>query len=48
MSAHHYAAFVWPTYILTAVAFAWMILDTVLRARRWRKRVEALEKADKS
>lgn len=38
-----YAAFVWPAYALTAVVFAWMVVSTLLRARRWRRRVERLE-----
>jgi heme exporter protein D len=39
-----YAAFVWPAYGVTALGFAWMVLDTLLRARSWRRKVEALEK----
>lgn len=35
-----YAAFVWPAYGISAVAFVWMILDTVLRSRAWRRRAE--------
>ena len=38
-----YAAFVWPAYIVTALAFAWMVFDTLARARRWRREVERLE-----
>jgi len=34
--AGKYAAFVWPAYGVCAIAFAWMIVDTVLRARHWR------------
>jgi len=40
-----YALFVWPAYAVTALAFAWMVLDTLLRARAWRRRAERLEKA---
>ncbi|HEY1751641.1 MAG TPA: heme exporter protein CcmD [Caulobacteraceae bacterium] len=32
-----YAAFVWPAYAVTALTFIWMVADTLLRARRWRK-----------
>lgn len=39
-----YAAYIWPAYGATVVAFAWMILDTLLRARRWRREAERLEK----
>ncbi|HWA60307.1 MAG TPA: heme exporter protein CcmD [Caulobacteraceae bacterium] len=39
-----YGAFIWPAYGATVVAFAWMILDTLLKARRWRRESERLEK----
>jgi heme exporter protein D len=39
-----YAAFIWPAYALTALGFAWMALDTLLRARAWRRRAERLER----
>jgi heme exporter protein D len=39
-----YALFVWPAYGLSALAMGWMILDTVARARRWRRAAQALEK----
>ena len=39
-----YAAFIWPAYAVTALAFAWMAIDTWLRARRWKRRVEDLER----
>jgi heme exporter protein D len=35
-----YAAFVWPAYGITALGFAWMIIDTLVRARAWRRRAE--------
>ena len=38
-----YAAFVWPAYAVSAVGFAWMIVDTAKRARRARRAVERLE-----
>jgi heme exporter protein D len=41
-----YAAFIWPAYAITALVFAWMVIDTVLRARAWRRRAEGAEKAD--
>ena len=40
-----YAAFVWPAYLITAAAFAWMIIDTLIRARIWRRKVKDLEAA---
>jgi len=47
IEAGRYAAFVWPAYLVTAAAFAWMIADTLARARSWRRKVEALEEARK-
>ncbi len=43
--AGRYAAFIWPAYGISALAFAWMIVDSLVRARRWRRAAEALEKA---
>ncbi len=31
-----YAGFVWPAYAITAVVLGGMILDSLLRARRWK------------
>ena len=42
-----YAAYIVPAYGVTAVGVLWMIVDTLLRARRWRRKAETLEKADK-
>jgi heme exporter protein D len=41
--ADKYAAYIWPAYAVTAVGFVWMVLDTLIRARRWRRRAERLE-----
>ena len=38
-----YAAYIWPAYAVTAATFAWMVIDTLLRARRWRRKAERLE-----
>ncbi len=38
-----YAAFVWPAYAASAAGFVWMIIDTLVRARRARRAVETLE-----
>ncbi len=35
-----YAAFIWPAYGLSALVLLWMVIDTLLRARRWRSRAE--------
>jgi len=37
-----YAAFVWPAFAVTVAAFAWMAIDSLLRARRWKREVERL------
>jgi heme exporter protein D len=41
--AGKYGPFVWPAYAITALVFAAMIADSVLRTRHWRKAVEAAE-----
>jgi heme exporter protein D len=41
-----YAPFIWPAYAVTALAFAWMVADTLIRARAWRRRAERLEAAE--
>ncbi|MDP1631108.1 MAG: heme exporter protein CcmD [Caulobacter sp.] len=38
--AGKYAAFVWPAFAVTALVFAAMIADSLLRARRWKREVE--------
>ena len=45
LSAGKYAAFVWPAYGVSLLGFAWMIADTLGRARRWRREADSLEKA---
>lgn len=42
-AAGKYAVFVWPAYGVTAVMFAALILETLWRARRWRREVERRE-----
>jgi heme exporter protein CcmD len=44
MGHDKYAPFIWPAYAASVLAFAWMALDTLLRARLWRRRAEHLEK----
>ena len=39
-----YAVFIWPAYAVSALAFAWMVIDTLVRARAWRRRAERLER----
>ena len=38
-----YAAYIWPAYAVTALTFAALIADTLLRARRWRRETEQRE-----
>ncbi len=38
-----YAAFVWPAYAITAVVLGGMILDSLLRARRWKAQAQQEE-----
>ena len=47
MTPHdRYAMFIWPAYGVTALVFAWMMIDTLWRARRWRRRVDNLEREE--
>jgi heme exporter protein D len=48
LDAGKYAVYVWPAYGVTAIIFAGMIIDSLARARRWRRRAEQLEKDRKS
>ena len=41
--AGRYAAFVWPAYAITAIVFVGLIADSLARARRWRRAVQARE-----
>lgn len=44
-NAGKYAIFVWPAYAATALVFAVLIGDTLLRARRWRRAAKPGEDA---
>lgn len=35
-----YAAYVWPAYGAVAVVFAWMIVDSLASARRWKRKAQ--------
>jgi heme exporter protein D len=48
LDAGKYAAFVWPAFAVTALVFAWMVIDSLARARRWRAEVQRLEGEDAS
>lgn len=43
LSAGKYAAYIWPAYAISAVGFGWMVVDTLVRARRWKRKAEHLE-----
>ena len=47
MSHDKYALFVWPAYAITALVFAWMVVDTVIRAGRWRRQAERAEEDER-
>ena len=40
-----YAIFIWPALAVTAAVLIWMVADSLLRARYWQKKVQALEVA---
>ena len=42
--AGKYDAFIWPAYGITALVFLILILGALNHARRWRRRVEALNR----
>ena len=43
LSAGKYAAYIWPAYAVSLAGFAWMIIDTLARARRWKRKADRLE-----
>jgi heme exporter protein CcmD len=42
-----YAAFVWGAYGASGLALAWMVIDTLARARSARRTLERLERETK-
>jgi heme exporter protein CcmD len=40
-----YAFYIWPPYIVSALVIGGLTLDTLLRARRWKREVERREAA---
>jgi heme exporter protein D len=46
LSAGKYAAYVWPAYGVSALGMVWMIVDSLARARHWRREAERLERED--
>jgi heme exporter protein D len=47
-AAGKYALFVWPAYAITGAVFVLLILDSLARARRWRRAAEARERDARS
>jgi heme exporter protein D len=43
LDAGRHALYVWPAYALSAAVLGWAVLDSWLRARRWRREVERRE-----
>jgi heme exporter protein D len=41
--AGKYAIYLWPAFAISAAAFVWMIADSLLTARRWRREAEQLQ-----
>jgi heme exporter protein D len=41
-----YAPYIWPAFGATALAFAWMIGDSLARARSWRRKAETAKAKD--
>lgn len=41
--AGKYAPYLWPAFAISAVAFAWMVVDSVLTARRWKREAQRLQ-----
>lgn len=37
LDAGQYAAFVWPAFGITALVLGWMVVDSLARARRWKR-----------
>jgi heme exporter protein D len=41
--AGRYAIYVWPAFAISATAFAWIIVDSLAQARRWKRELERLQ-----
>jgi len=41
--AGKYGPYVWPAYAISALVIAALVLDSLMRARRWRRAAEAAE-----
>jgi heme exporter protein D len=43
LEAGKYALYLWPAYGLSAVVIAALVVEALLKARRWRRAAEALD-----
>ncbi|CAN5403886.1 heme exporter protein CcmD [soil metagenome] len=41
--AGKYAIYLWPAFGLTAIVFVWMVADSLISARRWRREAQRLQ-----
>lgn len=41
--AGKYGAFLWPAFAISALVIGWMVADSLMRARHWRKAALQLE-----
>jgi heme exporter protein CcmD len=44
--SNNYALYVWPPIAITALVLAWTLVDSLLRARRWKKKAAELESGE--
>ena len=44
--AGEYGAYVIPAWVISALVLAWMVLDSLWRARKWRRAAEARKDED--
>jgi len=47
LDAGKYALFVWPAFAITAAVLGWMVVDSLARARKWKRELERLEDRDR-
>lgn len=47
LDAGKYALFVWPAFAVTAAVLGWMVADSLVRARKWKRALERLERKDR-
>ena len=41
-----YGVFIWPAYGLSALTLLWLLVDSLLRSRRWRRAAQARPGSD--